>query len=374
MANQLRAARRARGWSQTQLIHEIEHHAQLHGLQVASTSSLRVYVSEWENDRRTISVDYAAILRGVLGLTDDELLAPAHALAVVDGYDELVQRINTAQAVGRTMVDIMTSQTELLRTMDRQIGAAALVDQMSAHLGRLQDTLAFAVLPDTRRPVARALAEAASMAAWQALDVGAADRAWRHYELAKTAAREADDPLYLAHCMGEQAFVLADSGKPALGAELIQHAQQSTSRQLSPRLSAWLAAAEAELLAHAGQAAAARRALDRANAFVPAGQTARDPDMRSVFLNEAHMTRWRGHTLALVGDERAIDELHAALAALDGTFVRAKAGIHCDLAQAHQIRGEHAEANTQLREARLVANRTASVRHRRRVERLSRPR
>jgi hypothetical protein len=108
--------------------------------------------------------------------------------------------------------------------MDRQIGAAGLIDQVTAHLDRLQDTLAFAVLPTARRPVARALAEAASMAAWQALDVVAAERGWRLYELAKSAAREADDPHYLAHSMGEQAYVLADAGRPALGAELVREA------------------------------------------------------------------------------------------------------------------------------------------------------
>ncbi len=372
MDNQLRQARLVRAWSQARLVHEIERHARIHGIQVAATASLGVYVSDWENGRRPISASYAAILRALLGLTDEELFAPASGEPATDGYAELVQRVESAQAVGRTMVDVMTSQTELLRTMDRQIGASGLVDQMETHLHRLQDTLSFAVLPDARRPVARALAEAASMAAWQALDVGAADRAWRHYELAKTAAREADDQLYLAHSMGEQAFVLADAGKPALAVQLVQEAQRIGGRGISPRLGAWLAGAEAELLASAGQPSACRRALDRADDLLPGGQAARDPDLPSVFLNESHLTRWRGHTLALIGDERAVAELYAALAAMDSTFVRAQAGLHCDLAQAHLVRGEPVEARTQLGQARLLANRTGSVRHRRRIERLTR--
>ncbi len=373
MENQLRNARRARGWSQAQLIHEIETYAARHGLQVATSASLKVYVSEWENGRRPIGPDYATILRAVLGLTDEELFAAAPGAVVsVDGYVELVARIESAHAVGRAMVDLMTSQTELLRTMDRQVGAAGLVDQMGAHLTRLQDTLAFAVLPDARRPVARALAEAASMAAWQALDVGAADRAWRHYELAKTAAREADDVLCLVHAMGEQAFVLADAGKPELAAQLVQEAQRTGSGRTSARLTAWLAGAEAELLAHAGHHDDARRALDRAVAALPAGSTARDPDLAGVFLNSAHLTRWRGHTLALTGDTTAVSELHAALDAMDPTFIRARAGVHCDLAQAHAVRGEYAERDEQLREARMLANRTGSVRHRRRIQQLSR--
>jgi hypothetical protein len=331
-------------------------------------------VSDWENGRRTVSAEYAAILRALLGLTDAELFAVEQpGFVLVDGYEELVARIDSAHCISLSMVETLTQQTELLRTMDRQVGAAGLVDQMQGHLDCLQETLAFAVVANARRPVARALAEAASMAAWQALDVGAADRAWRHYELAKSAAREAEEPLYLAHSMGEQAYVLADAGRPDLAAQLIEEAQRAGGVRISPRLSAWLCSAQAELFALAGRADDCSRALDRATAVLPAGSAARDPELPSVFLNEGHLARWRGHSLALVGDERAVNELYAALDAMDGTFVRAQAGLRCDLAQAHLVRGEHAEARTHLREARSLANRTGSVRHRRRIERLLRP-
>jgi hypothetical protein len=172
--------------------------------------------------------------------------------------------------------------------------------------------------------------------------------------------------------MGEQAFVLVDADKPRLAVDLVQEAQRVGGKRISRRLAAWLAGAEAELLAHAGEMDQARDALDRATAHLPPGRAARDPDLASVFLNEVHLARWRGHSLALIGDEHAVAELHTALKVLDPTFVRARAGLHCDLAQAHLVRGERGEAQVQLRQARLLTNRTGSVRHRRRVERLSR--
>ncbi len=372
MTNRIREARQSRGWSQARLIHEVEQYAERHGLEVASTASLRVYVSEWENGRRLVTGDYVGIMRAVFGLTDDELFTSQDAIAAtVDGYDDLVQHIESARAVSRAMVDLLTSQTELLRTIDRQVGAPTLVDQMTTHLERLQETLTFAVLPDARRPVARALAEAASMAAWQALDVGAAKRAWRHYELAKTAAREADDVLYLCHSMGEQAYVLADAGRALLGLELVQEAQRAGAGRVSGRLRAWLAGAEAELHALVGDRDGCRQALDQAAALIPPGGRARDPDLPSVFLNEFHLARWRGHALAVTGDERAVEELAAALKVMDGSFVRARAGLHGDLAQAFLVRGELDESRRHLREAKLLANRTGSVRHRRRIRRLS---
>lgn len=373
MEHGIQQARKARGWSQARLIYEIEKYARERSVGIASSASLKVYVSEWENGRRAVSAEYAAILRGVLGATDEELFGGARQPAgpTAGGYDDLLERIATARTVSASMVATLTSQTELLRTMDRQLGSASLVDQVHAHLGTMQETLAFAVMPDARRPVARALAEAASMAAWQALDVGAADRAWRHYELAKSAAREAESTLYYCHSMGEQAFVLADAGQNELAVELVQEAIRLGGGMVSPRLRAWLYAAEAELCANAGQVDNARRALDRAAENLPNGKDVRDPELPSVFLNGNHLARWRGHTLALLGDDGAVSELYAAIAAIDSTFIRAQAGLRCDLAQAHLIRGELGEATEQLREARLLANRTGSVRFRRRIERLT---
>jgi transcriptional regulator with XRE-family HTH domain len=374
VTNGLRAARNAREWSQERLVREIERHARQHLLDVASTASLRVYVSEWENGRRQISARYAKILRALLGVTDAELTGvPAESGRPVaaDGYDELMGRIDAARSLSLTMVDTFMDQTELLRTMDRQMGAAGLVDEMTAHLARLEEALTFAVLPETRRPVARALAGAATLAAWQALDVGAVERAWRHYELGKRAAKEAEEPMYLAHATAEQAYVLCDAGRASMAVQLIRDAQRLGGSTMSPRLTAWLYAAEAEICARAGLPEDCQRALDRAARSLPAGDAARDPDMLSIFLNEGHLTRWRGSALALIGDDEAVGSLYTALDTADPTFIRASAGLRCDLAQAHMARGERDQAHEHLRQARLIASRTGSVRHRRRVEQLT---
>ncbi|MFD9880020.1 XRE family transcriptional regulator [Streptomyces alboflavus] len=332
-----------------------------------------MYVSEWENGKRAISDRYAVILRQLLGATDTELRGgpPAAAPPSAEGYDELLSRIDSAGSVSESMVKAFDAQTELLRTMDRQMGAAGLVDQMTGHLSALEDALNFTVLPTARRPVALALAGASTLAAWQAIDSGAVERAWRHYELAKRAARDAEAPMYLAHAMAEQAYVLCEAGRPSLGVDLVRDAQRALARDGSPRLRAWLYAAEAEMCAHAGMPDDCRRALDAAEASIPSGSGDRDPDMLSIFLNGAHPTRWRGNVLALLGDDEAVTSLYDALEAADPTFVRAQGGLHTDLAQAHLARAEYDDANTHLRQARLLASRTGSVRQRRRVDLLS---
>ncbi|MFJ8002407.1 XRE family transcriptional regulator [Streptomyces sp. NPDC096310] len=330
-------------------------------------------MSEWENGKRTISDRYAVILRQVLGVTDAELRAAPAATgpATADGYDDLLARIDSASSVGESMVRTFNDQTELLRTMDRQMGASGLVDQMTGHLAALEDALNFAVLPETRRPVALALAGASTLAAWQALDTGAVERAWRHYELAKRAAQDADAPMYLAHAMAEQAYVLCEAGRPTLGVSLVRDAQRTVEGKASPRLRAWLYAAEAELCAQAGMPDDCHRALEVAATTIPAGAEDRDPDMLSIFLNGAHLARWNGNVLAMLGDDEAVGSLYGALEVVDPSFVRAQAGLRCDLAHAHLTRGEYDQAASHLRQARLLANRTGSVRQRRRIDLLS---
>lgn len=321
-----------------------------------------------------ISERYAQILRPVLGVTDEELFgrhSPTAPPPAVGGYDELISRIDSARNVSLTMVKTFMDQTELLRTVDRQMGAATLVDQMTGHLATLEDALTFAVLPETRRPVALALAGAATLAAWQALDAGGVERAWRHYELGKRAAQEAGEPMYLAHATAEQAYVLNDAGRPETAVALVREAQRLGGGKISPRLQAWLYAAEAELCANAGMADDCRRALEKADAALPDGAEVRDPDMLSIFLNGGHLARWRGSSLALLGEDDALSSLYTALDEADPTFIRATSGLRCNLAQAHLAREEHAQAQEHLQQARLLAKRTGSVRHLRRIEQLT---
>ncbi|MDS1271768.1 XRE family transcriptional regulator [Lipingzhangella sp. LS1_29] len=305
-------------------------------------------------------------------MTDEELYEEVSpGVPAVDGYRELIERIESTHSIPSSVVETLNQQTELLRTVDRQMGAAQLVDQMTAHINTLTDSLSFAVLPSVRQPIAESLAGASTLAAWQALDVGATERAWRHYEQAKSAARESGKPAYLAHAMGEQAYVLSDAGKPDLSVELVTEALRISGSEVPPRVASWLFAAKAEFHAQCGQEPECRAALDSAEQYMPGDGLLRDPDMPSIFLTQEHLLRWKGHSLALVGDSGAVGELYAALDALDSTFTRAEAGLRVDLAQAHLRWGQYSEATDQLGKARLLANRTGSVRQRNRIERLT---
>lgn len=86
------------------MIREIERRLRAAGTLSVTQASLKVYVSEWENGKRSIGADYRAVLRGVFGLTDAELFdddAPGVDLA--DAYAELAQRITLAESIDHRM-------------------------------------------------------------------------------------------------------------------------------------------------------------------------------------------------------------------------------------------------------------------------------
>jgi ATP/maltotriose-dependent transcriptional regulator MalT len=170
--------------------------------------------------------------------------------------------------------------------------------------------------------------------------------------------------VLLAHAMGEQVYTLHDLGRLTDALSLVREARSLVSKTGPRLLLCWLDAVEAET-----QAALADeqcyRTLERSAALLPVDTD--DPSLPFIALNEAHHARWRGHCLAQVGDAAAIDYLTSALDQMDTSFVRAAAGLRCDLAQALTTRGELDEARKHLTSARLLANQVGSVRQRRRI-------
>lgn len=153
--------------------------------------------------------------------------------------------------------------TESYRRLDRQLGAANVLDDSTHHLQRIARLKDASRTTEHRRRLAAAAGEVASLAAWQALDLGRPGAAWSYYCLATRAAREAGHRELHAYVVAEASYVLLFSGQVREALSLIKRAQH-LARGTSPRLRAWLAAAHAEALAIAGDAADSLRALDQA--------------------------------------------------------------------------------------------------------------
>ncbi|BEL10320.1 hypothetical protein Q0Z83_085110 [Actinoplanes sichuanensis] len=283
---------------------------------------------------------------------------------------DLAARLAAAEALDASLVSLLEAQTQSFRTLDRQLGAARLLQQTEAHIGQMADLWRYALPGPHRTALAAALAEGAALAGWQALDLGDPGKAWALHETAKAAARDSEDPSIVAHVTAQQAYALLDLDRPASAVALIQHARRTADGKVPGQLRSWLWAAEAEALAAAGAATEAQTALDNASEVLAAH--GKDDSLPFLFLDEVHLARWRGHCLARLGKAAAVQELTDAVNQLDPTFTRAAAGLRVDLAQAYSVRGQHEEARTEARAAEVLATRASSERQRRRIAKLLR--
>ncbi|NED95853.1 hypothetical protein G1H11_11075 [Phytoactinopolyspora alkaliphila] len=371
-ATSINALCEQRGWSRARLIHELRRVASVRRESLPSDESLLRMVREWANGRRGLSTFYAELLTDVFGVrfgtgkvehngSPDDKPTPAAEQA-----DELKRRLDAATTIDDSLVALFEAQTQSLRLLDRQLGAANLLAQTEAHVEQMSALLRYSLPGAQRTVLAAAVAEAAALAGWQALDLGDPAAAWQHHETAKAAARESGSAAILAHVTAQQAFALLDLDQPHDARAVVLHAEEAARGQLPPLLSSWLSAARAEAAAACGDDWQARQALDQAAHLLP--DDAADPELPFLVLDEVHLLRWQGHCLARLGSADAIDQLSDALRDLDSSFTRAAAGLHCDIALAHAVRGDLALATSQAQEASRLAAQTGSVRQRRRIK------
>jgi transcriptional regulator with XRE-family HTH domain len=279
----------------------------------------------------------------------------------------LERELASARAADPGVAKLFVSQVEGVRQLDRRFGAAQLLPGLQSQVDHMESLLHFSASPGARTALAAALTEAATLAGWQALDLGNYRQSWRLHETAKSAAREAGAPALLAHATAQQAYVLLDLGRAREAVEQVEYARAEAGGWLPPLMDTWLYAAQAEAHAAADEDAACRAALDRADAARPRDPA--DPALPFLFLAGPHLDRWRGNCLATLGADEALQDLTASLDAMDG-FNRAEAGVRCDLAVVLQRRGEIDEARRQASLAQELALITHSERQRRRIERI----
>lgn len=368
MANRIRAARVEREWSQTRLIAELERVAARRGATLPSRETLKSRVSRWENQHAKPDDFYRPLLREALGLDDRELGFESDPNEpVAQASDELRLRINVEPTANTTLLTALHSQTEATRLQDRQYGAAILLEQMRNHVANIEHHVNHSVFESTRRPLARELSDAASLAGWQALDLLSIDSAWRLFQTASSAARQAGDPAMYAFARMEQAHVVAEVADHATAAKMAETVWEETKQVVCPAMRCWMAAATAELAAEAGDTRLALGRLMRAESSVDALDGEKPPYL--VF-DGTHLDRWIGHTLATLGDTAAEERLRSADAQMDGSFTRAAASLSLDLSMVLRRRGENDEAAHRVVRAEQLARKVSSRRQLARVRRL----
>lgn len=369
----LQQIRRQRGMTQARAITELIAVGRRRGITLPDSASIKRRMSDWENGKRYPDSQYRPLLRELYGRTDDELGFPEPGAAATDAHsdamEEVAARLDNAAAVDGDLLLALDQHTHRLRLLDRRLGAATVLDQICAHIETVRALMINTVLSRDRAALARILADAAALAGWQALDTAAITRAWQFFDIARSCGQQAGESAVYAHALGEQSYALAYLGRPDHALALLDEAH--TLPRLPPLMRTWLTAAGAEMHAATGAHREALRGFDQADQLLPADH--QDPSMPYLALSPAHLLRWRGHSLAMLGDSDALNYLIKALEDHDRSFVRAECGLRIDLATALKATGELAESRAQALTAKQLAVRIGSERNRRRVLPLTRP-
>jgi tetratricopeptide (TPR) repeat protein len=302
----------------------------------------------------------ANLLERIFGVAVTELLKPPRNDAEDDATVEIRQRLSAARHVDLDVIELLRGQLNALRRLDRQMGAIVAYGEVREKVEQVRHLHSYSVRPAVRTELARLLAELGALAGWEALDRYEIGPAWEHHELAKQAAREAGAHSLLAHTIAQQAFVLSELGEIEPAVAQLAQARALVRRTAPGLLRAWLAAAHGEGLAVAGRRNEALRAFDEADSLLPGDPV--DPTLPFLFLEGAHLDRWRGHALTRLGDAEAVGVLTSALDRLDLTFTRAETALHVDLATALTGQGELVGARVHVERADQLANEIGSVR------------
>jgi hypothetical protein len=333
-----------------------------------SLQTLKSRVSRWENGHSVPDEFYRQLLREALGMDDRELgFTPEAEEPLAPAADELHLRLALSKRTDGALLEALRAQTEAIRVQDREFGAGLLLEQMRGHVRNLEAHLSHTVFDAGRRPIAHILADAAALAGWQALDVGALDQAWRSFESSSAASRQAGDQSLYAFARLEQAQVLTELELPAAAADLAETIWLEVGDAATPAVRCWMAAATAEMLAVADRREDALRMIGVAESL--AGGISRDRPSYLVF-DTTHLNRWIGHSLVQLDDSGAEQVLKDAQTAMDASFTRASASLTLDLAAAVLLRDDQQQSNDLLARGEALAKKVGSRRQLRRAQQL----
>ena len=352
MTTRLKAARLARGWSQSRLIHALRQQAEDMGLRLPASASLKTQVSRWENGHCTPDEFYRQLFQAVFGQSDVDLglvdgavgrLADlgldfprtwSEGMSVVTAMwsDELSRRsllrnsvfaaaaygipalrwmvsdpteVPTQQAgrrVGVAAVDAIRAMTGSYRRLDNAHGAGGLRDQAVRYLDRevapiLKEASYDAVIG---RELLRATAELTQLVGWMAYDETLHGLAQRYFIQALRLAEAGGDRVLGAEILAAMSHQASYLHEAPTAIDLARAASRGARAGGVPALEAEAAVLEAQGHAVAGEERACAAALHRAETALDKADRSADPHWISYF-DEAYLSAKFGHCFAALG-------------------------------------------------------------------------
>ncbi|MCA1673613.1 MAG: hypothetical protein LC799_15910, partial [Actinobacteria bacterium] len=204
-------------------------------------------------------------------------------------------------------------------------------------------------------------AEFGRLAGWLAYETNQPALAQRYFMAALRAAHVSGDRAVGANILGYMSVQAAQSNVPR-DAVVLAESALNAEKALTPAVAASLHGRLALAAAHAGDAATARRAQDRAFDLLPRAVPENEPPWIYWF-TKADAEGLAGWSLLVLGQPAAAEShLRRAVALLGPGFTRDRAGMLCDLATARIGTGAVERACSTAGEAATIIRRLDSPR------------
>lgn len=307
--DELRAARRRRGWSYGRLIGALREEAQRRGIGIMTDRSLTTALSRWENNRITPDEVYRRLLGAVLGLPVAEDVAARTGIyeqdieRALEAFELLIRSDHEGGALALSTVGLVDSdrvisgylfarspavdepaspsvstarEQDLVADRIRSAASGLMSVDFERGGGRVRAALTHyfrnSVIPELRaeragdrRPVVYgAAAEVAQLLGWSAYDVGHQSVAARYFTLGLRLADEASDQLMGARLLANLSHQYNSVGNYPQALTMARAAQAALRGRGTPSVEAMCIMMEARALASLRDERAASRAIGHA--------------------------------------------------------------------------------------------------------------
>jgi transcriptional regulator with XRE-family HTH domain len=279
-------------------------------------------------------------------------LNPDHASQLLAALD--------SREVSRDGVTALGALVAAYRRLDDEIGSATLRPLVQHNLNVVKGLRATS---DTvGRQLGMAAAEFYRLAGWLAFDAGDYEAARKHYGAALRVADQLDETMVAARMLTEISYLETTAQRLSEGIRAATSGMARAAQTPSRTLRAYAAVFQARAQAEAGEADAARAAIDLAERELHAARPEDDPPFM-YYVDQAVLDRHAGWAYVALGEpRRANDILGSAAAGYGPPFVRGKAGCLVYRAYALTLANEIPEACRVGLEAAGLLDRASSAR------------
>ncbi|WP_327656238.1 helix-turn-helix transcriptional regulator [Streptomyces sp. NBC_00483] len=360
MKTKLQAARKARGWSQTELMDALYEAAERLGTELPSQSSLKTQISMFENGRRDPGPEYQALFSEVYRETRAALgFALETAPSQLDSLPVSPMPHAPAPTASPAVLDYLRSTFVQHAQGEPLVGPRFLIAPVQAQVPLIEQ-LCSDTFGALRSDVLRVGARYSEFLGWLYQDTGDSRSAMLWTNRALDYARELNDPTLTSYISQRRSNIASEAGSPGYAVGLATAALAEATK-LPNQVRAVALRAQANSFALLGNSDESARSLDAAREL--AAQPPDDSDGLAGYVSPSYIDMEAANcAIALNEPEEAVKTLEESLTRWPTQQQRDRGLCLARLATAYAQLGDLEGAVNTGAEAAGIAEATGSAR------------